>query len=115
MLQLKPDAPELINVKKKKKKKARGSGHAPPGQAWSGHNILGRGCPRNAYQSRQQSESTDNSLPPLMNLNKERQLGTIFLCVCVLVTQPCLTLCDPMDCSPRCSSIHRILQARTLE
>ena len=26
-----------------------------------------------------------------------------------------LTLCDPMDCSPPCSSVHGILQARTLE
>ena len=30
---------------------------------------------------------------------------------CVLVTQPCLTLCDPMDCSPSGSSVHGILQA----
>ena len=37
------------------------------------------------------------------------------LCVCVLVTQLCLTLCDPMDCSPPSSSVHGILQARILE
>ena len=38
------------------------------------------------------------------------------LCVCVcLVTQSCLTLCDPMDCSPPGSSVHGSLQARTLE
>ena len=36
-------------------------------------------------------------------------------CVCVLVTQLCPTLCDPMDCSPPDSSVHGILQARTLE
>ena len=29
--------------------------------------------------------------------------------------QSCLTLCDPIDNSPPGSSIHRILQARTLE
>ena len=72
-----------IWINKKKKKNACGSGHTLPGQPWSCHNILGHGCPRIAHQSRQQSESTDNSLPPLMNLNKEHQLGTIFLCVCV--------------------------------
>ena len=33
----------------------------------------------------------------------------------VLVTQSCLTLCDPMDCSPSGSSVHGILQARILE
>ena len=32
-----------------------------------------------------------------------------------LVTQLCLTLCDPMDYSPPCSSVHGILQARTPE
>ena len=33
---------------------------------------------------------------------------------CVLVAQSCLTLCDPMDCSPQGSSVHGILQARIL-
>ena len=33
----------------------------------------------------------------------------------VKVTQSCLTLCDPMDCSPPGSSVQRILQARILE
>ena len=33
----------------------------------------------------------------------------------VLVTQLCLTLCDPMDCSSSGSSVHGILQARVLE
>ena len=33
----------------------------------------------------------------------------------VKVTQSCLTLCDPMDCSPPGSSVHGILQARILE
>ena len=30
-------------------------------------------------------------------------------------TQLCLTLCDPMDCSPPGSSVHGISQARILE
>ena len=33
----------------------------------------------------------------------------------VLVTQLCPTLCHTMDCSPPGSSVHGILQARTLE
>ena len=50
------------------------------------------------------------------------------MCVCVCVcgcahvrtcmrayVQSCLTLCDPMDCSPPGSSVHGILQARILE
>ena len=34
---------------------------------------------------------------------------------CMLVTQSCLTVCDPMDCSPQGFSVHGILQGRTLE
>jgi len=33
----------------------------------------------------------------------------------VKVAQSCLTLCNPMDCSPAGSSVHGILQARILE
>ena len=33
----------------------------------------------------------------------------------VLAAQSCLTLCNPMDCSPPGSSVHGILQARILE
>ena len=33
----------------------------------------------------------------------------------MLVAQLCLTLCDPMDCSPQGSSVHEIFQARILE
>ena len=36
------------------------------------------------------------------------------LCVCVL-TESCLTLRDPRDCSPPGSSVHGIVQARMLE
>ena len=33
----------------------------------------------------------------------------------VLVTQSCLTVCDPVDCSPPGSSVHGIFQAKILE
>ena len=36
-------------------------------------------------------------------------------CVLCLVTQSCLTLCDPMDCSLLNSTVMEILQARILE
>ena len=35
--------------------------------------------------------------------------------VCAKLLQLCLTLCDPMDCSPPGSSVHGIFQARILE
>ena len=36
----------------------------------------------------------------------------VCVCMCMLVTQSCLTLCDPKDSSPPSSSVHDILQAR---
>ena len=39
---------------------------------------------------------------------------TSLCCCCYSVTQSCLTLCDPMDCSPPGSSVHGISQARIL-
>ena len=39
----------------------------------------------------------------------------LYVCVCVLVAQSYLTLCDPMDCSPPGSSLHRIFQAKIVE
>ena len=35
--------------------------------------------------------------------------------LCAKLPQSCLTLCNPMDCSPPGSSVHGILQARILE
>ena len=39
----------------------------------------------------------------------------VCLCVCLRVPQPCLTLCNPMDCSPPGSSVLGILPATILE
>jgi len=39
----------------------------------------------------------------------------LILCFCVLDAQLCLTLCDPMDCSPPGSSVYGIFQAKILE
>jgi len=41
--------------------------------------------------------------------------GTSSLLSSALVTQSCLTLCDPMNCSLPGPSVHGILQARILE
>jgi len=34
---------------------------------------------------------------------------------CAKLLQPCLTLCNPMDCRPPGSSVHGMCQARILE
>ena len=41
--------------------------------------------------------------------------SSMYACMHAKLLQSCLTLCDPMDSSPPGSSVHRILQARTLE
>ena len=46
---------------------------------------------------------------PLQDSGLENSMDC--MCVCVLVTQLCLTLCDSMDCSLPGSSVHGILQA----
>ena len=48
-------------------------------------------------------------------LRASQDLVGILCTVLCLVTQSCLTLCDPVDCSPPGSSVHGILQARILE
>ena len=47
--------------------------------------------------------------------NARMFLNSVFQVVIVVLAQLCLTLCDPMDCSPPGSSVHGILQARILE
>ena len=42
-------------------------------------------------------------------------LRLLMMPMCVKSPQSCLTLCDPMDCSPPGSSVHGILQARIFE
>ena len=42
-------------------------------------------------------------------------LNSIYHSVCVLVTQTCLTLYNPVDCNQLGSSFHGIFQARILE
>ena len=47
----------------------------------------------------------------------QRHTCVLLLCVCTRAKPPqsCLTLCEPMDCSPPGSSVHGILQARIVE
>ena len=49
-----------------------------------------------------------------MTLLKKNIYVYIFFCCC-WVSKSCLTLCNPMNCSPPSSSVHGISQARILE
>ena len=44
-----------------------------------------------------------------------QKFSKVFYPCCCLVPKLCLTLCDPVNCSPPGSSVHRISQARILE
>ena len=60
------------------------------------------------------------TLGKIVQLKVDRTLITVLplfkcACMCVLVTQSCLTLSNPVDWSPPGSSVHGILQARILE
>ena len=57
------------------------------------------------------SRATDAKGPPW---HHRRRTGSSGWSAC-LSTQSCLTLCDPVDCSPPGSSVHSILQARILQ
>ena len=54
-------------------------------------------------------------MPNINIIAKENQKERKLFCVCVLVAQLCLTLCDPMDNSLQGYSVRGILQARILE
>ena len=47
--------------------------------------------------------------------NNIEDMVLIAASVCICPTQSCPTLCSLMDCNPPGSSVHGILQARTLE
>ena len=52
---------------------------------------------------------------PLLDVTEGCVCVCVCVCVSVLVTQSCLTLCDPRDCSPPGFSAHEVLQAKILE
>ena len=54
-------------------------------------------------------------LKQLSSSSSNRQKSSLTKMCCCLVTKLCPTLCDPMDCSPPGSSVHRISQVRILE
>ena len=57
----------------------------------------------------------DNDQSPAKCSGSPLYLGVIPIMKSVFITQSCLILCHPMDCSPSGSSVHGILQARILE
>ena len=55
------------------------------------------------------------SMPHAMHTALYVYVYVSYECMLAQLLESCVTPCDPMDCSPPGSSIHRILQARILE
>ena len=51
----------------------------------------------------------------MLGRNIDLVYSPVRVCVCVLISQSCLTLHDPMACNSPGSFVHAILQARILE
>ena len=71
--------------------------------------ILTRGYCFPQYQNVRRREKNERKKEG----NKEN--SKVGQCESVIVAQLCLTLCNPLDCSPPASSVHGILQARIQE
>ena len=68
--------------------------------------------PNHTREQEEQSQRPEGHLPASELLPAHLTEG----CACVLKSlQSSPTLCNPVDCSPPGSSVHRILQARILE
>ena len=62
--------------------------------------------------------SIPSAIEPQINpysLYSNDRLRGVSISIYAKLLQSCLTLCDPMDCSPPVSSVHGVLQARILE
>ena len=66
-----------------------------------------------SHYGKQHEESSKKPITELPIWSSNPTPGCV--CVCVLVTQLCLTWCDPMDCSPLGSSVHGVSQVRMLK
>ena len=87
--------------------------------AWAGK-VTQRPVPRRQHTLKRERESRTLSYQNGSRVVKQNDFGigptwVAILAPQVLVAQLCLTLRDPMDCSPPGSSVHGILQARILE
>ena len=70
-----------------------------------GPNVTGITCSINGVVAPNRRET-------LRGIKRNRASWILAACMCA---ESCLTLCDPVGCSPPGFSVHGIFQARTLE
>ena len=66
-----------------------------------------KSCGPSAFQKREQKM--------ILQIDCQLEVENSFLSIACVHTQLCLTLCNPMDCSPRGSAVLEIFQARIPE
>ena len=73
-------------------------------------------CSTTIYTYRHTERKPVNSTHNFHLIFTQQRLCFVVLCVVTQpVTQPCLTLCDPMNCSPSDTCVHGILLARIMK
>ena len=70
---------------------------------------------RHHLARRHTEQSTRSWVPMYMKLAPPAVIPATSSIPACSVVQPCLTLCDPVDCSPSGFSVHRIIQTRILD
>ena len=91
----------------------------PKLEAWKHYTLVHKGLTMSWLAQKMSREPstpspTGSTRDKLCKCSRTSWSRARLTCVCVLVAQSCLTLCDPMDCSPPGSSVQGILQARIL-
>ena len=93
-----------------------GGDRVPPGLLLTPHLGFGSGCGPGSGSG--PFFALEPSLPSKVSSGSRKSRKAIGRCLgflpCVCVSCSVVTLCDPVDCSPPGSSVHRILQARIL-
>ena len=85
---------------------------------WVSHSVWGPFEQEGWEEKRRNEDGRVKGRPLLCGLDEAELEVSILgpgVCLYVVIAQWCLTLRDPMDCSPPGSSVHGILQARILE
>ena len=98
--------------------------HALDGWALSGWRVRGRSKQKEVYVyiqlmhclvQQKLPQHCKVILPNKRNFHHLFRWEILWGSMCIKLLQSCPTLCNPMDCNPPGSSVHGILQARTLE
>ena len=88
-----------------------GAGPARYHDSLSSGGDQGHGAPKASENRTGERRDAETALTSHMSFSVNLEnIRMVLFVLCCSVAQPCLTLCDPTDCSPPGSSVHGILQ-----